>query len=137
MANIARRLVSRVSREQPFRLAVRAFVWAFSRSVRTRADWDASARPQYLAGVLKAAERARYEGHSEMCVIEFGVAHGEGLLELQRIAAAVEKETKVRIYVYGFDTGKGLPETTGDYRNQPDRWKAGDFPMDESTSVSI
>jgi hypothetical protein len=106
-------------------------VWAFSRNVRIRADWDASPRPHYLVGVLKAADRARFEGHPEVSVIEFGVAHGEGLLALQEIAEAVEQETMIRVAVYGFDTGQGLPDRSGDFRDQPDRWKTGDFPMDQ------
>ena len=41
-------------------------------------------------------------------------------------------ETGVRIKVYGFDMGpRGLPEFIGDYRDHPDRWRPGDFPMDE------
>jgi len=50
---------------------------------------------------------------------------------LQEIAEAVEKETRVHISVYGFDTGRGLPELTGDQRDHPDRWVAGDYMMNE------
>jgi len=121
--------LKRIAKEPPFRLVARAFVWAFSRRVRVQSDWDVSPRPQYLAGVLRAAEQGIREGHPEICVIEFGVAHGAGLLALQDIAAAVEQETNIRISVYGFDTGQGLLETNGDFRDQPDRWKAGDFAM--------
>jgi hypothetical protein len=105
---------------------VRTFPW----SVRVKADWDAVSRPPYLVGVLKAADQAALQGVSEISVIEFGVGAGDGLLALQEISAEVEKETNVRISVYGFDTGKGLPETVGDPRDHPDRWKLGDFPLD-------
>src|SRR5215203_7563842 len=48
------------------------------------------------------------------------------------IAAQVERETGIRIAVYGFDTGSGLPELTGDCRDYPDHWQPGDYPMNES-----
>jgi hypothetical protein len=60
------------------------------------------------------------------------VAGGNGLLALADIASAVEAETQVKIAVYGFDTGSGLLETTGDYRDYPDQWQPGDYPMNEA-----
>ena len=38
---------------------------------------------------------------------------------------------RVSIQVYGFDAGAGgLPTFCGDYRDHPDFWKPGDYPMD-------
>ena len=86
----------------------------------------------YLLGVLTAAEQALKQRVSEISVIEFGVAGGVGLVALQREAEAVERETGIGIKVYGFDMGaQGLPNFIGDYRDHPDGWQAGDFPMDE------
>ena len=100
--------------------------------MRTWEWWDISPRPQYLTGVLAAADEALEEGVKEISVYEFGVAGGNGLLALSNIAAAVEIETGIRIAVYGFDTGAGLPELTGDYRDYPDHWQPGDYPMNEA-----
>ena len=101
-------------------------------SVSTRALWDISERPAYLIGVLNAARRALKEGVREISVIEFGVAGGSGLVVLEREAGAVEQELGVGIKVYGFDNGpEGLPAFIGDHRDHPDKWKPGDFPMDE------
>jgi hypothetical protein len=102
-------------------------------SIRTQERWDTSPRPQYLAGVLAAADEARQEGVAEISVFEFGVAGGNGLLALGDVAAAVEAETGIKIAVYGFDTGSGLPELTGDYRDYPDHWQPGDYPMNEES----
>ncbi len=100
-------------------------------SLQTQAIWEKSERPHYLNGVLYAAEQAKSESIDKISVIEFGVATGAGLLALERIAAAVEETSGVRIDVYGFDAGpSGLPELIGDYRDCPDIWRAGDFPMD-------
>lgn len=46
-------------------------------------------------------------------VAEFGVAGGVTLMILARYATEIEKATGVRIKVYGFDTGGGLPELEG------------------------
>jgi hypothetical protein len=101
-------------------------------SAKTRALWELSKRPAYLLGVLTAAEQALKQKVPEISVIEFGVAGGDGLVTLQREAEAVERETGVRIKVYGFDAGRGLPAFIGDFRDHPDAWQPGDFPMDES-----
>jgi hypothetical protein len=122
----------RLAMEPPFRLLVRAILKRAPVSVSTRALWDISDRPPYLVGVRYAARRALREGVGEISVIEFGVAGGNGLLALEREAEAVEKELGVSIKVYGFDNGPaGLPAFIGDHRDHPDKWKPGDFPMDE------
>jgi hypothetical protein len=117
--------------ESPLRLFVRAALKGLPVSASTRAFWDISDRPAYLVGVHYAARRALRQGVGAISVIEFGVAGGDGLLALEREAAAVEAELGVAIRVHGFDNGPaGLPEFIGDYRDHPDKWKPGDFPMD-------
>lgn len=123
---------ARLSEEPPFRLITKAIVKRLPVSIRTKARWDTDPRPQYLAGVLAAADEAKQEGVGEISVFEFGVAGGNGLLALGDVAVAVEAETGVKIAVYGFDTGSGLPALTGDYRDYPDHWQPGDYPMDEA-----
>lgn len=109
-----------------------ALLHVISPSVKTRARWAVSKRPAYLLGVVTAAEEAIKQGLHQISVIEFGVAGGEGLLVLQKEAAAVEKELGVEIKVFGFDAGGGLPRLIGDYRDHPDVYRSGDYPMDES-----
>jgi len=123
----------RLGMEPPFRIFVRALLKHLNVSVKTRAVWELSDRPAYLLGVLAAAEQALRQNISEISVIEFGVAGGNGLVALQKEAEAVEKETGVGIKVYGFDMGPlGLPRFIGDHRDHPDIWKPGDYPMDVS-----
>jgi hypothetical protein len=117
--------------EPPFRVLVRFLMTPLKLSARTRALWEVSVRPAYLLGVLTAAYQARRQGVAEICAIEFGVAGGRGLLALQDEAEAVERETGVRVKVFGFDAGAGLPSFIGDYRDHPDLWKPGDYAMDE------
>lgn len=121
-------------REPPIRLIFKALYGVLPVSIETRALWDISSRPypHYLNGVLLAAQQAVRQKVDEISVVEFGVAGGNGLVALQEEAAAVEKETGVRIKVFGFDNGPtGLPAFIGDHRDHPDAWEPGDYPMDE------
>lgn len=121
-----------ILKEPPFRRLVKPIVRALPVGIPLKALWDAVDRPEYLFGVLYAAEHAKGEGHPAVSVIEFGVAEGYGLLALQKHAGAVAHYTGVDIYVYGFDSGHGLPQSTGDYRDHPDVWKSGDYQMNEA-----
>lgn len=132
MVSKLKNLAQRLAEEPPFRIVTKALIGRLPVSVRTKSRWDVASRPQYLTGVLAAADEALREGVAEISVFEFGVAGGNGLLALGDISALVEAETGVRIAVYGFDTGSGLPELTGDYRDYADHWRPGDYPMDEN-----
>ena len=65
-----------------------------------------------------------------MCAIEFGAAAGNGVVVMENLAAAVEKEMGVQIHVIGFDTGAGLPDVANNYRNHPNQWPTGLYAME-------
>ena len=92
--------------------------------------WGAVERPHYAYIVYQAAELARRLGVQRISVIEFGVAGGRGLLNLEHHAKRVSQLTGVNIDVYGFDTGEGLPPPI-DYRDLPYIWKSSHFRMDQ------
>ena len=98
-------------------------------SYRFRVSIGAVARPHYAYIVFQAAPLAARLGQDRISVIELGVAGGNGLLCMERHAAAVEKIFPVAIDVYGFDSGSGLPEPA-DHRDLPYHWKTGFFRMD-------
>lgn len=123
-------ILTRLAEEPPFRLVSLAFIKRFAKYPATRARWSAGPYPQYLTGLVEAAEVAKIDRVATITAIEFGVASGRGLLALQRHAQSVESVTGVNIKVVGFDAGSGLPELTLDHRDHPDYWRAGDFPMD-------
>lgn len=128
---IAGRL-KRLAMEPPIRLLVRSVLKRLPARASTRGLWDISDRPGYLLGLLHAARRAARNGIGAIAAIEFGVAGGNGLVALEHEAQAVEHELGVSICVYGFDNGAaGLPAFIGDHRDHPDKWRPGDFPMDE------
>ncbi|MGH8771560.1 MAG: hypothetical protein ACRD8U_08460 [Pyrinomonadaceae bacterium] len=126
-----KKMLTRLAMEPPFRMLAWGLFHVFKPSARTRAVWSIGPRHMYLLGVVTAAELATKQQVPSISVIEFGVAGGKGLLALQEEAAAVENELGVEIKVYGFDAGGGLPHLIGDYRDHPDIFRPGDYPMDE------
>jgi hypothetical protein len=86
-------------------------------------------RPDYLWGSLHGAHLAKSLGIATVSLIEFGVAGGNGLVDLDQIALSIEALLGVRAGVYGFDTGRGLPVPV-DARDCPNLFSGGDFPMD-------
>jgi len=94
-----------------------------------RCDLDLFPRPHYAYGVQQAALLAQRLGLESVSVIEFGVAGGNGLVELERVAALASEASGVRIEVYGFDRGSGLPDPI-DHRDVPYAWRGGFFEMD-------
>lgn len=97
---------------------------------RFRLSIGAVERPNYAHLVLNAAQLAARLGYPRMSVLEYGVAGGNGLVALEYHAAEVEKLVPVKIEIYGFDTGKGLPAPK-DYRDLPYHWREGFFHMEE------
>jgi hypothetical protein len=98
-------------------------------SYEQRLKLGAVDRPHYGYCVYQAALLARKLGMERISVIEFGVAGGNGLVNLEGHAREVTRLLGVEIDLYGFDTGKGLPPVT-DYRDMPYHWKTGFFKMD-------
>ncbi len=104
------------------------FVAAFGSFTR-KVEFDLVLRAPYAFGVLGAAQRARSYGLHEITVIEFGVSSGAGLMNMSALAEQAERATGVKINVVGFDSGAGMPEPV-DYRDHPDMYVHGDFPME-------
>lgn len=109
---------------------IAAFVFLFG-SFRKKVAYDLVLRPQHAFGILEAADQAKHRGFDAISIIEFGVANGGGLMNMVKIAEKVTKETGIKIYVYGFDTGKGMPAPI-DYKDHPEYYNIGDFPMNRN-----
>lgn len=86
-------------------------------------------RMNYAICIYEAAKEAKKLGYDEISVIEFGVAGGNGLLCAERYSEAVERIFGIKIKVYGFDNGIGLPKPIG-YQDRPHSWQAGWYQMD-------
>lgn len=104
------------------------FVWLFG-SFRAKVAFDLVLRHHHAYGILHAADNARQLGFDRITLLEFGVAHGTGLLNMAAVAHEVTQATGVRCDIYGFDTGKGMPAPRS-FRDHPELFQAGDFVMD-------
>jgi hypothetical protein len=111
-------------------IAIRSLIRRFSLgSVEFRLAFGALARPEYAFGVRQAIFLAKKLGLTSVSVIEFGVARGAGLIELEKYAAELGRAWSVQVEVYGFDLGSGLPAPS-DYRDLGYVWKKGAYRMD-------
>jgi hypothetical protein len=100
-------------------------------STEVKLELDLYDRPNYAFGLHRAALQARALQLPAISGLEFGVGTGEGLLALERVAAEVEALTGVRIRLFGFDLGAGLPEPR-DYRDLPYLYRGGFYRLDEA-----
>ena len=97
---------------------------------RTRERFGVINRANYVYGMLRAADCAKYFGLRRVTAIEFGVASGAGLLNMVEVAQLIEAETGVSFNIVGFDTGSGLPQVSG-FKDHPEIWNTGDFAMED------
>jgi hypothetical protein len=98
-------------------------------SVDLRTEYDIWDRPAYAYGIHSAAKLARALGLDRITAVEFGVAGGNGLVSMERIAEAVGGHLGVDVAVIGFDAGSGMPAPE-DYRDLPPVWAQGFYKMD-------
>ena len=110
------------------RLLLRTMGWL---RYSTRLEFDAVHRPHYGFSMYNAAVLAKALGHRKISVIEFGVAGGNGLVNIERHAAEITAELGVEFEIYGFDMGSGLPKPL-DYRDMPYMWAEGFYKMDRT-----
>jgi hypothetical protein len=109
---------------------IRAFLRKFSvGSFEFRLAFDAFDRPWYAHGMYEAARLGLKLGLRAISVLEFGVAHGDGLMAMERIAREIRKTLNIPVEIFGFDSGEGLPAER-DYRDLPCVWKRGLYKMD-------
>jgi len=114
---------------EPLHLNALSIPVALLGSFRMRVRFDLVLRHHNAYAILKAADQAKSLGLNRMTILEFGVAMGGGLMNMCFIAKRVTAITGISITVVGFDTGQGMPPAR-DYRDHPDLYWAGDFPMD-------
>lgn len=86
-------------------------------------------RPAHAYCMWHAARLARELGYAEISVAEFGVAGGNTLRILERYAQEIEKSLGVRLQLFGFDTGSGLPPPQGEL-DLPYWFRSAQYAMD-------
>jgi hypothetical protein len=86
-------------------------------------------RPHYVWGGIQGLNLAKALGINRVSFIEFGVAGGNGLTALEGLADTLEPAFRIKIDIYGFDAAGGMPKAR-DYRDTPNLWQEGFYPMD-------
>ena len=98
-------------------------------SIETRVNYAIWDRPNYAYGIYRAADLARRLNLRAISVAEFGVAGGNGLIAMERIADEIGRYMGIDIAVYGFDTGEGMPQSEG-YKDLPFYFQPRYYKMD-------
>jgi hypothetical protein len=130
MSNV-RKLLRILSYPYPLRVVLaRKIIRSLSLfSYRDRLLVHAVDRPHYGHCIYEAAQLANRLGYPSMSVIEFGCGGGNGLVNAEMHIAEISQIFPVKIELYGFDTGAGLPPGE-DYRDLLHYFKPGQFHMD-------
>jgi hypothetical protein len=88
-------------------------------------------RPHYETILLESCLEAKKLGYNEVSVLELGVAGGNGIIALEKYKKKIQNFLNIKINIYGFDSGEGLPKTNY-IEDVPYVWKAGDFKVDKN-----
>ena len=130
MNKIVKKLLYTALDPHPLRSATKWLIRRYQLgSYEQRVRLGCTERPHYGFCLYNAALLARKLGHTRISVLEFGVAGGKGLLNLEYHAREIKQTLNMDIEIYGFDSGEGLPEPT-DYRDLPYHWQKGYYKMD-------
>lgn len=111
-----------------FRRALLAISRIFPLPFPLMVDAGALERPAHAYCMWHAAQLARELGCREISAAEFGVAGGNTLIILEGYAKAIEKSLGVRIALYGFDSGAGMPPPAG-VEDLPYWFRPAQYPM--------
>jgi hypothetical protein len=125
--SILKRLYNERLGEPFIYLLISFFVFLFG-NLRQKIKYDLVPREAYAYGILAAADLAKINNVKKIILIEFGVAAGGGLLNMCYIAKEVTKLTGIEFQIFGFDTGKGMPEPLN-YKDHPEKYFTGDYPL--------
>jgi len=87
-------------------------------------------RPHYETILLESALEAKKIGYKKISILELGVAGGNGIIALEKYKKKIEKNINIKINIYGFDYGEGLPDTNNKF-DLPFFWSAGEYKIDK------
>ena len=95
----------------------------------TRLHKEAVPRSYYGFPIFHALKLAKSLGYRKVSIIEFGVAGGNGLVNIEYHVKKIQKLIDIEVEIYGFDSANGLPKSQ-DYRDLPYFWQEGFYKMD-------
>lgn len=96
-----------------------------------RLNYDLVTRPWYGYSIFHAAKIAKALNYKSVSILEFGVAGGNGLVNIERHIEEIKKIIDIEFEVYGFDLETGLPSPK-DKKDLSYHWQEGFFKMDKN-----
>lgn len=125
------RIAEIILSETPLRLVFFRFIlkYLFFIPYNYRLTFKAVERPHYGYCIYQSLRLAHALGYKKISIIEFGVAGGKGLLNIEHHVKQLQKIVNIEVEIYGFDLGSGLPTPKG-YKDSPYLWKKGFYQMD-------
>lgn len=114
------------------RILLRRMPWV---SHEKKIKYGAVDRPHYGHCIYQSGLLAKRLGLDKISILEFGVAGGNGLVNIESHIRQLSGRIDIEFEIYGFDTGAGLPEPR-DYRDLPYHWRGGFFRMDREALES-
>ena len=93
-----------------------------------RLNYDLVARPWYGYSIFTAAKMAKALDYKSMSILEFGVAGGNGLINIEKHIDEIKKIVNIDFEVYGFDLEQGLPKPESK-KDLSYHWQEGFFKM--------
>ena len=87
-------------------------------------------RPQYETILLESCKEAKKLGYDEVTVLELGVGGGNGIIALEKYKKKIEKYINIKIKIFGFDMGSGMPTPKDEY-DLPFYWRKGQMAVDK------
>ena len=87
-------------------------------------------RPHYESVLYEACLESKKLGINEVSVLELGIAQGNGIMALEKYKKRMEKVFNIKIDIYGFDMGSGMPESDIP-EDLPFYWKQGQYKTDK------
>lgn len=91
-------------------------------------------RPQYALGLFLSASLGTQLGYKKISAIEFGCWQGEGLLDVEHYANEIEKIFNIKIEIYGFEGGKGLPAPK-DFKDRVYQFTEGEMKLSKKSVI--
>jgi hypothetical protein len=91
-------------------------------------------RKQYAIPLGLACLEAILCDYPLITVVEFGVAAGNGLLDLCKAAKYFRDDLEIDIRIIGLDNAIGLPPPS-DYRDHPEFWAHGQYKMGDQNAL--
>jgi len=88
-------------------------------------------KPHYESILYEGCLEAKKLGINTVTVLELGVAGGNGIVSLEKYKKKIEKVLDIKIEIYGFDTGSGLPDTGSLNEDLPFFWRTDLYKMDK------